>query len=98
MILWRSPFFDVARVSYSETFRLAKFRLFSKAFRVRPELSIFPIGLTLEERYDDQDDPFSSSILYSPFLPVTQLAYSKSWVLVPTLSTKDWKKINAHKH
>ena len=98
MILWRSPFFDVARVSYSETFRLAKFRLFSKAFRGRAQLSIFPIRLTLEERYDDQDDPFSSSILYSPFLPVTQLAYSKSWVLVPTLSTKDWKKINAHKH
>ena len=35
----------VARVPYSETFRLAKFRLFSKAFRGRPKLSIFPIGL-----------------------------------------------------
>ena len=90
--------FDVARVPYSETFRLAKFRLFSKAFRGRAQLSIFPIRLTLEERYDDQDDPFSSSISYSPLLPATQLAYIKSWVLIPTLSTKNWKKINADKH
>ena len=37
--------FDVTRVPYSKTFRLAKFRLFSKAFRGRPKLSIFPIGL-----------------------------------------------------
>ena len=59
--------FDVARVSYSETFRRAKFRLFSKSFRGRPKLSIFPIGLMLKERYDDQADPFSSSTLYSPF-------------------------------
>ena len=60
--------FDVAQVPYSEAFRLAKFRLFSKAFRGRPKLSIFPMGLTLQERYDDQDDLFSSSTLYSPFL------------------------------
>ena len=53
--------FGVAHVPYSETFLLAKFRLFSKAFSGRPKLPIFPIGLTLEERYDDQDDPFSSS-------------------------------------
>ena len=55
-------------------------------------MSTFPIRLTLEERYDDQDDPFSSSILYSPFLPVTQLAYSKSWVLVPTFQPKTGRK------
>ena len=69
----------VAQVPYSETFRLAKFRLFSIAFRGRAKLSIFSIGLTLEERYDDQSDPFSSLTLYSPFLPVTQLVHCKSW-------------------
>ena len=88
----------VALVPYSETFRLAMFRLFSKAFRVRAKVSIFPISLTLEERYHDQADPFSYLTLNSLFLPVTQLAYSKSWVMVSTLSTKDWKKINAHKN
>ena len=37
--------FDVTRVPYSKTFRLAKLRLFSKALRGRPKLSIFPVGL-----------------------------------------------------
>ena len=92
MILWRSPFFDVARVSYSETFRLAKFRLFSKAFRVRPELSIFPIGLTLEERYDDQDDPFSSSILYSPFCRLHSLRTESPWCWCRLCQSKTGRK------
>ena len=35
----------VAGVSYSETLRLANYRLFSKAFRGGTKLSIFPIGL-----------------------------------------------------
>ena len=88
----------VAQVPDGEIFRLVKFRLFSKAFRGRAKLLIFAIGLTLEERYDDQDNPFSSLTSYSHFFPVTQLAYCKLRVLVPTLSTKDWKKVNAHKH
>ena len=63
----------VAQVPDSETFRLVKFRLFSKAFSGRAKLSIFAIGITLEERYDDQDDPFSSLTSYSPFFQLRSL-------------------------